>query len=101
MAGLLDQVDHLCPAHKEIKVPKSSLFQAVEAFNQIKVDTVKSEVVENQFVYHFKEFDVVTSVYKTSFSNPEPNFWCKFEQTGHIILVVNLMEDCQYKSWLF
>ena len=64
LSGLLDQVDHLCPAHNEAYVPKESLHLALDAFEQIASGLIEPEFVENKFIYHFKEFNVITPYMK-------------------------------------
>ncbi|MFX0204925.1 MAG: MBL fold metallo-hydrolase [Candidatus Hodarchaeota archaeon] len=58
LTGLLDEIDHLCPAHNEACVPKTFLSSALEAFKQVDNDIKKASAKLNEKIYYFKGFNV-------------------------------------------
>ncbi len=58
LTRLLEQVNHLCPAHNEAYVPKEMLFQALEAFEQIGASQLHAEVLDYARLYYFQGFNI-------------------------------------------
>jgi glyoxylase-like metal-dependent hydrolase (beta-lactamase superfamily II) len=58
LVGLLDQVDHLCPAHNEAYVPKEMLIRTLDSFEQIAAGRAPFEIQDGIRVYRFEGFGV-------------------------------------------
>jgi glyoxylase-like metal-dependent hydrolase (beta-lactamase superfamily II) len=58
LVGLLDHVDHLCPAHNEAYVPKEMLIRALDSFERIAAGKASFEIQDGIRVYRFEGFGV-------------------------------------------
>ena len=61
LAGLLNKVHYLCPAHNEASISKNLLLSALDAFKQISTGSVKPKTIGDRHIYEFKEFSVLLS----------------------------------------
>lgn len=59
LAGLLPQVNHLCPSHNEAYVEKTSLIRVQAAIEQIMADAVPYDIKGSVRVYHFDGFGLM------------------------------------------
>jgi len=59
LAGLLDQVTYLCPAHNEARAPKEMLVRAADAFEQIAGSTAAWESRDGLRVFEFEGFGAI------------------------------------------
>ena len=58
LVTLLDQINHLCPAHCGAYAPKEMLPRVLDAFSQIIGGQVPFELIEETRVYQFERFGV-------------------------------------------
>jgi glyoxylase-like metal-dependent hydrolase (beta-lactamase superfamily II) len=58
LLGLLDEVNHLCPAHNEAHVPKEVLARVLEAFERVAAGEATFELRDEIRYYRFEGFGV-------------------------------------------
>jgi glyoxylase-like metal-dependent hydrolase (beta-lactamase superfamily II) len=58
LLGLLDEVNHLCPAHNEAYVPKEVLARVLEAFERVAAGEAAFELRDGIRYYRFEGFGV-------------------------------------------